>query len=481
MYLKQIEIKNIKCFSDLKISFTKGNEVRRWTTLFGKNGLGKSTLLQAIGVALAGPGAVRELVPVAEGWVKSNEPYGEIIAELLWSEEDALTAISSYGRPKTKSPYIAKYIVTGDDPEELPEILKEQYSYTVPTITLWTGEGTPKQRGDLTKDIKRLQQTAYAEGKSGWLGCGYGPFRRLSGGGQDADRILYAGRISARFVTLFREDAALTNGVEWLIRLHNTAREGDRANKNALEQVKKAFQENLFPEPTELFVDARSVKLKIDDNKPILLQDLSDGYRSMLALGIDLLRWLINAFPDSDNPIECPGVVLIDELDAHLHPEWQRQIGFWLREKFPNIQFIVATHSPFLAQVAESNEENRSDFEEQYLGKNIVLKQMDNGVVAVPDPESVEDLRVDQIYQTELFDMESLYSPKTEEKFKRHEELYQKKTSKKTLSEEEKIEYEQLTLWRENIPMLSDAKERKIEKNLKEIIAQNSNKLKEFS
>jgi predicted ATP-binding protein involved in virulence len=201
----------------------------------------------------------------------------------------------------------------------------------------------------------------------------------------------------------------------------------------------------------------------------------------MLALGIDLLRWLINAFPDSDNPIECPGVVLIDELDAHLHPEWQRQIGFWLREKFPNIQFIVATHSPFLAQVAESNEENRSDFEEQYLGKNIVLKQMDNGVVAVPDPESVEDLRVDQIYQTELFDMESLYSPKTEEKFKRHEELYQKKTSKKTLSEEEKIEYEQLTLWRENIPMLSDAKERKIEKNLKEIIAQNSNKLKEFS
>ena len=55
--------------------------VRRWTTLFGKNALGKSTLLQAMGAVLAGPSAMRELLPVAEGWLRVGEPYGEIYAE----------------------------------------------------------------------------------------------------------------------------------------------------------------------------------------------------------------------------------------------------------------------------------------------------------------------------------------------------------------------------------------------------------------
>src|SRR2546426_2621656 len=89
MYLKKIRLNNIKCFGDLEIDFSKDNSVRLWTTLFGKNGLGKSTLLQAIGTVLAGPSAVRELIPVAEGWVRKGADYGEIYAEILWNEGDA--------------------------------------------------------------------------------------------------------------------------------------------------------------------------------------------------------------------------------------------------------------------------------------------------------------------------------------------------------------------------------------------------------
>jgi len=48
-----------------------------------------------------------------------------------------------------------------------------------------------------------------------------------------------------------------------------------------------------------------------------------------------------------------PGVVLIDEIDAHLHPTWQRRIGIWFREHFPHIQFIVTTHSPLICQAAD--------------------------------------------------------------------------------------------------------------------------------
>ena len=47
--------------------------------------------------------------------------------------------------------------------------------------------------------------------------------------------------------------------------------------------------------------------------------------------------------------------VLIDEIDAHLHPEWQREIGFWLKRHFPNIQFLVTTHSPIICQAADEN------------------------------------------------------------------------------------------------------------------------------
>jgi len=378
MYLKKITIKNVKSFAHLEIDFSEGEDICLWTTLFGENGLGKSTLLQAIGVALAGPSAMRELLPVAEGWVRREEPYGEIIAELMWTDGDAVQSIPKSGRAKKKTPYVARYIVTGENPELLPESLPESYSYSVPTIVTWSGDGDKKQRENLTKDKKRLQKTAYAESKTGWLACGYGPFRRLSGGAQEADQILYAERIAARFVTLFREDAALTSTTKWLIDLHNTAREGDKNSEQALKQVKSAFTTKLFPESVELEVDARKVHLQISGQKSILLRDLSDGYRSMIALSIDLLRWLIKAFPDSDNPMYCPGVVLIDELDAHLHPKWQKQIGYWLREKFPKIQFIIATHSPFLAQIAD-------------LGSNIVLKQTDNGVVAHSDVESVEN------------------------------------------------------------------------------------------
>lgn len=85
--------------------------------------------------------------------------------------------------------------------------------------------------------------------------------------------------------------------------LHNTARDGDKVNERILETVKKAIAEKLFPDPAELIVNAKSALLRRNGSTQILFQDLSDGYRSMLALSIDLLRWLVKAFPSI--PIRC--------------------------------------------------------------------------------------------------------------------------------------------------------------------------------
>ena len=78
----------------------------------------------------------------------------------------------------------------------------------------------------------------------------------------------------------------------------------------------------------------------------------------------DILRHLINTYgiagltergKDGKVRIVRSGVVLIDEMNAHLHPEWQRVIGFWLKEHFPNLQFLVTTHSPIICQAADTN------------------------------------------------------------------------------------------------------------------------------
>lgn len=78
----------------------------------------------------------------------------------------------------------------------------------------------------------------------------------------------------------------------------------------------------------------------------LTLEQLSEGYRNMVALTIDLVRraYLLN--PTSANPLNVSGIVLIDEIELHLHPRWQQRVLYDLTELFKNIQFIVTTHSP---------------------------------------------------------------------------------------------------------------------------------------
>lgn len=86
------------------------------------------------------------------------------------------------------------------------------------------------------------------------------------------------------------------------------------------------------------------------------LRQLSDGERSFIALICDLGRRLALANPELADPLKGAGVVLIDELELHLHPKWQLEITEKLRTTFPNIQFIVTTHSPFIIQTARQGE-----------------------------------------------------------------------------------------------------------------------------
>lgn len=90
-------------------------------------------------------------------------------------------------------------------------------------------------------------------------------------------------------------------------------------------------------------------------NKEIRVDMLSDGEKCTLALLGDLARRMAIANPTLDNPLEGEGIVLIDEIELHMHPSWQRRILGVLKNTFPNIQFIVTTHSPQILSEADEN------------------------------------------------------------------------------------------------------------------------------
>jgi predicted ATP-binding protein involved in virulence len=84
------------------------------------------------------------------------------------------------------------------------------------------------------------------------------------------------------------------------------------------------------------------------------LEQLSDGYRNLLAVVLDFARRLAQVHPNWENPLEAPGILLIDEIELHLHPQWQQKIIPNLRAVFPNTQLVVATHSPQVLTTVES-------------------------------------------------------------------------------------------------------------------------------
>lgn len=120
--------------------------------------------------------------------------------------------------------------------------------------------------------------------------------------------------------------------------------------RTALERMIKGYS-NLRIE----LAPARMVMTNVD-GVDLQIDQLSGGYKAVLSVIADIAKRLSMANPDSQNPLEEDAVILIDELDLHLHPKWQKEIVDDLKRTFPNCQFIVSTHSPFVIQSLNAEE-----------------------------------------------------------------------------------------------------------------------------
>lgn len=151
--------------------------------------------------------------------------------------------------------------------------------------------------------------------------------------------------------------------------------EGFSFSNPKLSAVRKALG-RFLPDFKNLSVRRSPLRMQVEKNgKPLTVNQLSDGEKCLIALVGDLARRLAIANPVRNNPLEGEGIVLIDEIDLHLHPKWQRMIVPKLMEVFPHCQFILSTHSPHV--ITHVHPENLA-----------VLRQTDTGMVAERPLES---------------------------------------------------------------------------------------------
>jgi hypothetical protein len=304
-----------------------------WTVLAGRNGSGKSTLLQALALAISGPRSTG-FIPSLADWISVGESGAEIRASLRTSPADGDQQILIDVPERSVWMTFERSSLTGPEPE-------------------FSGVGIDSlaERGNKASVRPRVRGMFYA---------GYGPFRHLGAGGSWPSRRSSVSKLASQVASLFDETVPLANAVDWLIEQHLYQLENKPGAADLLEIMMTLLRDGLLPDGFRVRrIDSEGLWLS-NNGAEFPLREMSDGYRAITALVVDIARQMVTAYPglrledrDGIPTLPYPGVILIDEVDAHLHVSWQKGIGTWLKTHFPEIQFIVTTHSPYVCQSAD--------------------------------------------------------------------------------------------------------------------------------
>jgi energy-coupling factor transporter ATP-binding protein EcfA2 len=408
MHIKKIEIKNVRSLSHVIMTFA---QPAGWHVVIGDNGFGKSSLLRAIAMAMIGEKNVILLDLNALSWVQKNQKKGSILLQMERDLKD-----------------------DGAHTQPIRREFKLNTKMTIRTI------GNLHTAGQFSYD----KDDEYEVGRdylTGWFSASFGAYRRFTGGDMEWSKFYQsnANPTVQAHLSLFKEGVALTKSLEWLDRLKFKSLEKDAEATETLEAFKKFLNlSHLLPNQVHL-LDIKSTGILFQDpnNNEIDITELSDGYRSLLSLTLELLRLLTAKYgfqavfkPVMEGNIHIPvsGVVLIDEVDAHLHPTWQTRIGQWFTQYFPNLQFIVATHSPLICRACE-----KGSIWQLTATKNGKTVQEITGTYR----KRLIYGNILDAYGTEIFGETATISEETDKKLNRLTTLNQKSIQGETSEEEE--------------------------------------------
>lgn len=346
MYIKTLQLENLRRFQKLFFNLERPDgSYAGWTVFVGGNSSGKSTILRSAALALMGPEYGSRLLGSPAGWIYKGQKKASVELELFWDKEhDRFKKGGS--NPGAAISAGVRWLIE-DKTDEVPQF-----------------RALDKRNATGTR-IQSADRGPWSPNSFGWFSAGYGPMRRLTGSSSEAMRFSVSKETDSRFATLFREDAALSESEEWLRRMHARGLEAPSASTNrVLDGVKALMGDGLLPHGMKISrITVDHVFVEDATGIELPMRDISDGCRSIYATVLDLVHGLFEVygaddlFEDKDGRVVIarPGVVIIDEIEAHLHPSWQRDIPEWLKLHFPKIQFLVSTHSPLIAQSADPN------------------------------------------------------------------------------------------------------------------------------
>ena len=343
MYIDKFKISNIRSIKEFEMNFPKHPG---WHVLIGDNGAGKSTIIRSIALALIGELQAQGLTPNWNNWLNKNADDGFIKLELsMDSKLDSFWRDSKQVKFNNNTSLFMETSIHRRKTNNIAFSIKDTLSLT---------KGKSKFNHSETDDWE------------GAFSVAYGPYRRFEGGSLEFDRVVnntfyseLVGHLSA-----FSESVALTEVVKWLKELQFKSLEKDKEGEKTIQSLKKFINsEDFLPHGAKLEDVSSQGVIFVDGNGALISVDqMSDGYRSILSMTFELIRQFVRVYGASlvfknvkkDNMfIDLPGVVLIDEIDAHLHPTWQTRIGQWFTKYFPKIQFIVTTHSPLVCRASK--------------------------------------------------------------------------------------------------------------------------------
>jgi energy-coupling factor transporter ATP-binding protein EcfA2 len=419
VYLLDLTLRNVRCFGPeeqtLRLTDAEGRPAP-WTVILGDNGVGKTTLLQCL-VAL--------------------EPRRHFLR---------LPGLEAKETPSVEVP-------TGPGDEwriyRNPDQPAETSIRGNLAVSRALGQST-----QIVVPTRSGMNLVRASDQANLRCCSYGATRRLGSSALGHS----AGDPAA---SLFMDGVTLVDAEEWLLAEdYSRVRSGSRESERRFERVKRVLLD-LLPDAEDLRITESSSRLKpgIEVRTPygwVGLSDLSLGYRTMIAWTVDLASRLFEMYPKSPNPLAEPAVALVDEVDLHLHPKWQRELRSHLTERFPKTQFVVTAHSPLVVQASENE-------------NIVVLRREGDHVVIDNDVETVRGWRVDQVLTSDLFGLETARPPEYDALIKRRNEML----AKGTLNANEQALLDQLEDQIEQLP----AGESPAERRAMEIISRAAAKL----
>jgi AAA domain-containing protein len=421
IYFTKLELENIRSFGGRQCLDLLDAEARpaRWTLILGDNGVGKTTLLQCLTrmrpVFNKAPDEERGPIPNPVEPQLSQEENNAVLASFTRAGKDGVSRLRA----------------------ELLEGAAFDGSRRLRPRAITTWIEIKRSRGQ----IRNVEPGGSFDGNAVEpLVLAYGAARHM--GMANLERATSIGPTDS----LFDPAAELFDAEETLYQLDYLQLKERLHAKSQLASL-KAMLAQILPElrsPND--IDIRGPRLPGSREEEggvwvttpfgvVPIPQLSLGYQTVMAWTTDIAWRLVNHYPKSEDPLREPAIVIVDEIDLHLHPRWQREIRPHLLHHFPAVQFIATAHSPLMAQDA--------------LNANLVVIHVRDGeATIVSDPAVVKSWRLDQILTSELFGLPSARAPEIETKMRRRIELGQKRR----LTKAERTELNELHRFVHDLP-----------------------------